>query len=278
MMKAEYETRVSDYYYRNDCDQKIRLGCGPHLHYHVELLYMERGSVTAYVDSEAYEVCGGDFLAVFPNKIHRFENTSDAQRYHLFIISPDMAESLASKFRNYTPYCPLIKKAGENKRLLSLIYCLSRFDNVHGTYREIILGGYLTAFFGEILSMLSLDGAKAEDNHAMKTVVDYCSRNFTKDLSLSVLEEELHMSKFYISHIFSDKLGIRFNDYINSLRVSEACRHLRTGDLSITQISVMSGFGTLRTFNRAFIKQTGVSPSDYRKSIRADTHAVSIPS
>ena len=39
-MKAEYETRVSDYYYRNDCDQKIRLGCGPHLHYHVELLYL----------------------------------------------------------------------------------------------------------------------------------------------------------------------------------------------------------------------------------------------
>ena len=60
------------------------------------------------------------------------------------------------------------------------------------------------------------------------------------------------------------KLQIGFNDYINSLRVSNACKHLVKSERSITEISEMVGFNTLRTFNRAFIKQTGMTPSKYR--------------
>ena len=113
--------------------------------------------------------------------------------------------------------------------------------------------------------MLPAGSNKSDENQAMRAVIQYCARNFTKDLSLSILEVELHLSKYYISHLFGDKLGVRFNDYINSLRISESCRLLRTSDMSITEISSASGFGTLRTFNRAFIKQMGMSPSEYKK-------------
>ena len=80
------------------------------------------------------------------------------------------------------------------------------------------------------------------------------------------MEEELHLSKYYISHLFGSKIGTGFNDYINALRVSEACRYLRRTNKSITEISALVGFGTLRTFNRAFFKQVGMSPSEYRKT------------
>lgn len=276
-MKAEYEARVSDYYYRNDRNNTVFLGCEPHLHYHVEFIYMEDGEAVAYVDSDEYKIKKGQFLAIFPNKIHRFENVGDIQKYHLFIISPDSVPNLSHSICNSSPDSPLIKDAYKNERLINLIHCLSDFENVSDTYREVILQGYITAFFGEVLSMLSLHGLRADDNRAMRDVVDFCSKNFTKDLSLSVLEDELHLSKYYISHLFGEKLGIRFNDYINSLRISEACRLLRTKDISITEISVESGFGTLRTFNRAFIKQIGISPSDYRKNNRPGIRTPSIP-
>jgi AraC-like DNA-binding protein len=128
-----------------------------------------------------------------------------------------------------------------------------------------------------MLEMMPTRNLKPDENQAMKAVVQFCSANFTKELSLSILEDELHLSKYYISHLFGDKLGIRFNDYINSLRISEACRLLRTTSLSITEISEVSGFGTLRTFNRAFIKQLGTSPSEYRKNNRGDILDVSVP-
>ena len=104
-----------------------------------------------------------------------------------------------------------------------------------------------------------------DDSHALKAIVNYCARNYTKDLSLSLLESELHISRYYISHLFSDKLQIGFNDYINSLRVSFACNYLKHSDRSVTEISDLVGFGTLRTFNRAFQKQIGRSPSEYRR-------------
>jgi AraC-like DNA-binding protein len=48
-------------------------------------------------------------------------------------------------------------------------------------------------------------------------------------------------------------------------------------DLDITEISGAAGFGTLRTLNRAFIKQTGMSPSEYKKENRAEHLGASAP-
>ena len=50
--------------------------------------------------------------------------------------------------------------------------------------------------------------------------------------------------------------------------MSAACTHLKHNDKSITEISDLVGFGTLRTFNRAFFKQMEQTPSQYRASKR----------
>ena len=42
-MKARYEARTVDFYYRNDRNGTAGLGCTPHLHYHVEIVYMLSG-------------------------------------------------------------------------------------------------------------------------------------------------------------------------------------------------------------------------------------------
>ena len=115
------------------------------------------------------------------------------------------------------------------------------------------------------------------DSDALRAIVSYCTQNFSENLSLSMLEEKLHLNKYYISHLFSGKLGLRFNDYINSLRISEACKLLANSDLSITDISERVGFNTLRTFNRAFIKQMHCSPSAYRKSKTEGANIVHLP-
>ena len=125
--------------------------------------------------------------------------------------------------------------------------------------------------------MLTLKNVRSEESNALRSIVKFCSKNFKHDISLSLLEENLHLSKYYISHLFGDKLGISFTDYINSLRVSESCRMLRKSNESVTEIAYAVGFGTLRTFNRAFMKQIGCSPSEYRKNNRGEILEVSIP-
>jgi AraC-like DNA-binding protein len=134
-------------------------------------------------------------------------------------------------------------------------------------FAEEIRSGYVLAFFGELLRSMDLYGPDSGELSALKNIVDYCSKNYTKEISLELLSKELHMSKYYISHIFGNRLNMRFNDYINSLRISKACLLLADNDKSITAVSDSVGFSTIRTFNRAFLKQTGRSPSEYRRTI-----------
>lgn len=281
-MNAPYEKRITDFDYRSDGRGRISLACGSHLHYHVEIAYIEGGHVKAYVDSECYPLGAGDLLVVFPNRIHRFESEGN-EKYKLFIINPDLVPDLLHKIHHEAPICPVIKSADKNKRLMSLIKIISESEKILPTHnkdtvRNAVVKGYLLAFFGELLGMLPMSKIRSDDSQAIRAILDYCSQNFMQELSLSSLEEQIHLSKYYISHLFGEKLGVSFNEYINSLRISEACRHLRFGERSITEISEISGFGTLRTFNRAFYKQMGMSPSEYRKGNRHENNSASVPS
>ena len=243
-MKFLYEKRTRDFDYGCDWELRSQLKCGAHLHYHVEIVYMINGHATAFVDAVPFEISTGDLLVVFPNKIHRFEDEAGKNKYDLFIINPNLAPDLAQRIATENPQNPVIHNASDNSRIMALISILRDAKSFSDEHKQVLLRGYLTAFFAEILEMLPMKSANPEENQAIRSIVKYCSRNFTKELSLAVLEEELHLSKYYISHLFGEKLGISFNDYVNSLRVSEACRLLRMSDMSITEISGTAGFGT----------------------------------
>ena len=79
------------------------------------------------------------------------------------------------------------------------------------------------------------------------------------------LADELHLHRSYLSSVFSRQLHISFNDYINALRIEDACHMLRSTNNTRTAIAATVGFETTRTFNRAFQRSYGMTPSEYRK-------------
>ncbi len=268
-MIAFYENRTADYHCRNIFPgRRHRIQCAAHLHAHIELVLFLEGHCTAFADTERTEIGAGDVFISFPNQIHRYESYGE-ERYYLFIINPDILPELSDVFSDSLPTSARVAGAAQDPEVLALAERLAALEQEKDAYTDIRRHGYLLALLGKLLPRMTLTKTVPEDSHALKSIVTYCARNYTKDLSLSLLENELHISRYYISHLFSDKLQIGFNDYINSLRVSFACNYLRHSDKSVTEISDLVGFGTLRTFNRAFQKQMGRTPSEYRR-MRAD--------
>jgi AraC-like DNA-binding protein len=98
-------------------------------------------------------------------------------------------------------------------------------------------------------------------------VLDYCTKNFSNDLTLDILAEDLHVSKFHISHLLNQKLGISFSTYLNNIRVHRACFLLNNSDNKISDISEEVGFGSIRSFNRAFKSVMNMTPLEYRNQI-----------
>ena len=275
-----YENRRDEFTCReNDGNGKALLDCRPHLHRHIELVCMLEGETIGRVDSREYTIRAGDIFIAFPNQVHSF-TSSGREGYLLFILSPDLLPEYGDQFTMSVPGSPLVSGAlHEHPELLSLFSSLARISarGKDFAYRDVVRRGYLLAAFGELFHLLALEPPRGADATVLKGIINYCARNYTSDLSLSVLERELHVSKYYISHLFSSRLGVRFNDYINSFRVSAACRYLGESDKSMTEISRIVGFNTLRTFNRAFVKQIGVTPSEYKKRLEGGISPASIP-
>lgn len=262
-MPAFYENKQRDLYCRDSEFSKKTLGYTSHLHYHIELALVTSGKTHVTVDSRTYDVEAGDVIVVFPNQIHRFD-TIEREKYILMIINPDIISEFTKQFISCHPESNLIKGGAFDKELLSLAQKIS--DAYYGSedFRDYILRGYLLAFSGKLLQKMTLHGIESKESNVLGAILNYCINNSEKPLSLDMLEKELHVSKYYISHTMSSKLKMGFNDYINSLRVSNACKYLLKTDKSITQISDLVGFNTMRTFNRAFQKQMGMTPSQYR--------------
>ncbi len=244
--------------------------CMPHLHRELELVYMLEGTVVAYADSVRYVLHPGDLFLTFPNQIHSYEKSPNETHIGL-IFKPDLLPEMMETFTMGIPHSPVVECAVLKENVRWLIHALYQTKDREGfSHLSELRRGYLLALCAELIPRMQIAKLSVGDSETLRTIVSFCTRNYSENLSLSLLEEKLHLNKFYISHLFSGRLGIRFNDYINSLRISEACRYLLNSDHSITEIGDMVGFNTPRTFNRAFIRQMGVSPTEYRKARRTE--------
>lgn len=265
-MPPFYENRKKDYFYRSEKHSSMPLQCNAHTHRHTEFVYIKNGKSIAYADSESCELSRDDFFIAFPNQVHRFDTIEDEQ-YDLFIVNPELVPELAAFFNNVVPKNNVIHNVSDNKPLYDAIMSLIETSTLEDSeLKGTILKGRLLVLFGILFTVMSVVPYKKGDGNTLRTIVNYCSNHFTENLTLAMLEEELHVSKHYISHLFGDKLNIGFNDYINTLRVTYASRLLRETNDSIINISESSGFNSLRTFNRAFKKHFSVSPREYRNN------------
>lgn len=87
-------------------------------------------------------------------------------------------------------------------------------------------------------------------------------------LTLSEVAEELNLSKSHLSRIINNELNISFTDYLNSLRVEKAKEYIDNSEFkkyTIVAIGLEAGFNSKSTFNKAFKKVTGRTPSEYKR-------------
>lgn len=237
-----------------------------HLHNHIELVGMVDGVAQAFVDTKKYELKSGDAFIVFPNQIHRYQKIGE-ENYIIFIFPVNYLTEYQSIFNNKLPVESKIENALEDKEILHAFQRIGELNEDKGRsdYIEIQIKGYFLILLGKLLGLMKLEDIKKTDTNTVRLILNYCIQHYTENLLLSEVAKELHISKYYISHLFGDKLHIGFGAYIRMLRVDQACRLLESGDKSITEIAYEVGFNSTRSFNRVFLNYMRMTPKDYQK-------------
>lgn len=242
-----------------DLHYTTMLDCSAHLHDHIELGFIKKGSSFIYVDGIGYELKKNDFFIVFPNQIHSYEASKNLE-CQLIIFSPGLVPEMRETFTAYLPQSAVISAEGTDiETIMSVIlhqFRLKLPEFNHG----IILA--LCSLVTHIMTMQKLSKYSID---TLKNILIFIEQNFTEPITVEDVAENLHISPSRLSHLFSDKLSTTFTKYVTSKRIGYACNLLKNSDMPITDIAFRSGFGSVRTFNRTFLLATGINPRNYRE-------------
>lgn len=86
-------------------------------------------------------------------------------------------------------------------------------------------------------------------------------------LNLPGLADQLALVPRELSELINAEVGVHFFDFVNEFRISEAKEKLISDQkLSVLDIMLDVGFNSKSSFNTAFKKQTGLTPSAFRKA------------
>lgn len=98
----------------------------------------------------------------------------------------------------------------------------------------------------------------------LRPALDYVARNYHQRISASVAARHCGLSRFDFSRKFRVAFGKTFREYLLRVRITEACRLLAEGRVSVTGAAYSVGFNDGSHFARMFKRFMGALPSEYQ--------------
>jgi AraC-like DNA-binding protein len=106
----------------------------------------------------------------------------------------------------------------------------------------------------------------------LQRVEKYVRDRALKEIRLPEVARVAGLEAKYFSAFFRAKVGVRFHDWIRLLRVETAKRFMQEQYTGIPRIAYNSGFRDIRSFERAFKRVVGVTPTQWRAAIQQRMH------
>lgn len=244
-----------------------------HLHEDLEILLVQEGQVEVNVMGKRKILSAGDCAIIFPEMIHSYQMISE-NRVYILIFDHSFAGSYRRSVQKYCPERPFVMAENLSsdvvlvlERLLTLSWQKnSEFDQSAEAW-SALAGAWIHVLLALLMPYLKLEEReRSEWMDITGRLVQYIMEHYREQLTLEGLAKELHVNKYYLSHIFSNRLQMNFRQYLNHIRLEHALYEIRATDLPITRIWEEAGFNSQRSFNRIFQETVGITPVEYRKA------------
>ena len=254
-----------------------------HIHNEFEIIYVEESTGERFVADSVEDFSPFDLTLVGPNVPHCMKSAPEYNqgktllRVKGVIIQfeePFMSHAI-NNYADLSHIKELLEKSQQgihfpypqNKEIIT---CIKQLPDCNGTMRIINLLHLLDLMAKfenkrSLGSLLFCQSLSLKMDPRMKKVISYLMNNYKKDIDLNEISSLVAMNTSSFCRYFKEKSGKTFTKYVLDLRIGYACKLLVSNQLDITQISLECGFNTITHFNRIFKRNTGLTPTDYKK-------------
>lgn len=134
---------------------------------------------------------------------------------------------------------------------------------------------YFTSFIINVTKSLSVD--KIYDSQdIISNIIKYINIHYREPLNQEFVASLFYINSSYLSTLFKEKIGMKYTDYINQLRIEKAKQLLAQTNKKINTISKYIGFENEKYFFRVFKKYTNYTPEEFRKLTKKSNDCTSL--
>lgn len=151
------------------------------------------------------------------------------------------------------------------KNILNML--LSEYSKKQPGYLEIMRCGLIEIIIQTVRKTALNDTYTTYKNYS-KYIMKYVSENYMKAITLKDIANDLNFSVPYLSTVFKLDTGMGFNKYLQKTRIEESCRLLANTDFKVIEIAEAVGYNDISAFNTVFKNHLGITPRDFRKSLK----------
>ncbi len=249
-----------------------------HTHNYYEFYFFVDGNITMNIKGNNYQLKPGDVVLIPPHSSHYITNHDTNITYRRFVLWVE-----SKYYKNLMDRSQVFKYIVTNTKdneqyiypndIMTFNLFQTKLFNIieessshnFGKDQKIVLLLYdLLLELNRMAYNLTHQTAKHISLNLHDNIISYIETNIEDDLSLNDIAENFYVSKYHIAHIFKQKYGISVHKFITKRRL-EMCKNAIMNGLNITDVFNKYGFKDYSSFYRAFKKEFGLSPKEYKE-------------
>lgn len=252
-----------------------------HLHFHnlLEVGYCHFGDGELYFDDSPTRRYTHGTITIIPKNVPHTTNSSrpeinfweyvfinfDALVERTFMDDAALVQALVTRLRDHC----LVSHEQEYPVLAEAILAVIReCKREEQEFRSEIILSRTISLLLEAARVMPASHAvmplKTRKKHEILESMEYIQNHFTEEIKIKDLADFCHVSETHFRRRFHEMLHMTPVEYINFIRIQNACEQLSSTRQSINEIAASVGFPTISSFNRTFKTILGIPPRQWR--------------
>lgn len=258
--------------------------CRWHSHEELELHLILETRGKAFVGDYIGEFSPGSLFLVGPHLPHNWvtdefvSNKPTQLRDMLVQFNLKTISTLQSAFPEFKDFDDLLQRSIVGVEFINfdVEFAKQKLADIRDTKGSERILNFLSLLAGvndhpqqKCLSVANVAGPKFNTKYNnIAKVIDHITENFAEDISLDKAAEMSNLSATAFARNFQKQTGSKFIEFVNRVRIGQACSMLQATDEKVATICHEVGFRNLANFNRHFLRVKNTTPSAYRSYMR----------